>query len=138
MTPPALTAVRRELPALIEQISATLPADESRALAESLRAYVGKGAILEITSRPDETSAIDENMVRDWRTPLRLLLIVHPDSDVAADRAYDDWVHWIAGGGLLALRNTDHLYRRAVAGGKFRDLGTTGRLQILQRTAACG
>ncbi|MGW4244610.1 hypothetical protein [Nocardia sp. NPDC004722] len=133
-----LIVVRRELPALIEQMGETLPADEGRALNESLRAYVGKGAILEITSRSDESPVVDENDARDWRTPLRLLLIADLDSDATADRAYDDWVHWIAGGGLLALRNADHLFRRATASGKFRDLGATGSLHLLQRTAACG
>ncbi|GAB2526959.1 hypothetical protein [Nocardia heshunensis] len=137
MTSPALTAVRGELPALIEQMGETLTADEAQALREAIRAYVGQGTIIEITDRPASISGTDENP-ENWRTPLRLLLITAPDSGAAADHAYDDWVHWIAGGGLLVLRAADHLYRRATASGKFRDLGTTGSLRLLQRTAACG
>lgn len=146
MLPAALSATPRELPALIEQITATLPPDEAEALSEAARTYAGKGAILEITAGPGDTSDAYAAAVRDWRTPLRLLLITGadpgtldsgtPDSE-AADRAYDDWSHWVAGGGLLALRAADQLYRRAEATGKFRTLAAAGTLRILQRIAAC-
>ncbi|MFE3026608.1 hypothetical protein [Nocardia tengchongensis] len=140
MLPVALSAAPRELPELIEQFDRTLPSGEAEALSEAARTYAGKGAILEITTGPtDSADAYADayaDAVRAWRTPLRLLLITTPDA-AAADRAYDDWSHWVAGGGLLALRDAEDLYRRAAATGKFRTLATTGSLRILQRIAAC-
>ncbi|MEU1426003.1 hypothetical protein ABZ412_02880 [Nocardia sp. NPDC005746] len=136
MLPAALSATPRELPALIEQITATLPPDEAAALSEAARTYAGKGAILEITAGPGDAADAYAAAVREWRAPLRLLLITGSDS-AAAERAYDDWSHWVAGGGLLALRAADELYRRAEATGKFRTLAATGTLRILQRIAAC-
>ncbi|MEU1206266.1 hypothetical protein [Nocardia sp. NPDC005825] len=133
MLPAALSATPRELPALIEQIAATLPPDEARALSEAARTYASKGAILEITTAPAAADAYAA-AVREWRTPLRLLLIT---DSVTADRAYDDWSHWVAGGGLLALRAADELYRRVEATGKFRTLAAAGTLRVLQRIAAC-
>ncbi|MFD7844991.1 hypothetical protein ACFV4K_18900 [Nocardia sp. NPDC059764] len=134
MLPAALSATPRELPALIEQIAATLPPDEAAALSEAARTYASKGAILEITTAPGDAADAYATAVREWRTPLRLLLIT---DSAAADRAYDDWSHWVAGGGLLALRAADELYRRAEATGKFRTLAAAGTLRVLQRIAAC-
>ncbi|WP_067531642.1 class I SAM-dependent methyltransferase, partial [Nocardia crassostreae] len=85
---------------------------------------------------------------RHWRTPLRLLFIDGGHTEEAAQRDYDNWVHWIAGGGLLAIHDVFsdpadggqapfHIYRRALDSGKFRELSATGSLRILQRTAAC-
>lgn len=136
MLPVALSAAPRELPALIEQFDRTLPSGEAEALSEAARTYAGKGAILEITTGPANSADAYADAVRAWRTPLRLLLITTPDA-AAADRAYDDWSHWVAGGGLLALRDAEDLYRRAAATGKFRTLAATGSLRILQRIAAC-
>ncbi|MFJ4656335.1 hypothetical protein ACIP5Y_34150 [Nocardia sp. NPDC088792] len=116
---------------------AALSPDEARALEEAVRSYAGTGPALTITPglpAPDP---------RTWRTPLRLLTLAPPATEAEADRAYDDWVHWIAGGGLLALSGVSpgtpaqHLYRRALATGKFRDLPAPGALRILHRTAAC-
>lgn len=136
MVPVALSAASRELPALMVQFDRTLPSGEAAALSEAARTYAGKGAILEITTGPADSADAYADAVRAWRTPLRLLLISTPDT-AAADRAYDDWSHWVAGGGLLALRDAEDLYRRAVATGKFRTLAATGSLRILQRIAAC-
>ncbi|MFE4461195.1 hypothetical protein ACFROC_27905 [Nocardia tengchongensis] len=136
MLPVALSAAPRELPELIEQFDRTLPSGEAEALSEAARTYAGKGSILEITAGPADSADAYADAVRAWRTPLRLLLITTPDA-AAADRAYDDWSHWVAGGGLLALREAEDLYRRAAATGKFRTLATTGSLRILQRIAAC-
>ncbi|MEV6101012.1 hypothetical protein [Nocardia sp. NPDC051981] len=134
----ALQVSAREMPALIERIDRTWPVDEARALSEAAHAYVGKGVILEVAARADETAPGDyDSEVRGWRTPLRLLLIAEPGSDAAAELAYDDWAHWIAGGGLLVLREADALHRRVAAGGKFRELAAVGALRILQRIAAC-
>ncbi|MEC3913864.1 hypothetical protein [Nocardia sp. CDC160] len=126
MTSPMLTAVVRELPALPEQI------------ADAVRPYIGNGTILEVATTAESA---DPNSYREavaaWRTPLRLLLILDPDSESTATRAYADWGHWIAGGGLLALRNANDLHRRILLGGKYRDLATVGPVHILQRLAAC-
>ncbi|AYF73104.1 hypothetical protein D7D52_03605 [Nocardia yunnanensis] len=114
----------RELSALPEQI------------AEIARPYLGNGVIVELTTRHEspEPNRYRETL-RGWRTPIRLLLIDIPDS-AAADAAYDDWTHWIAGGGLLAVAGS-RLRERASATGKFRDLATAPGLAVLQRIAAC-
>ncbi|MFF2086236.1 class I SAM-dependent methyltransferase [Nocardia sp. NPDC058176] len=86
---------------------------------------------------------------RIWRTPLRMLFVDGGHTEEAAQRDYDNWVHWVAGGGLLAIhdvfpdpadggRAPFNIYRRALDSGKFRELSVTGSLRILQRTAACG
>ncbi|MTE12215.1 hypothetical protein [Nocardia aurantiaca] len=133
----ALSAIPRELPTLVDRIARTLSADEARAFSEAARSYANKGAILEIAAHSADESESYEHAVRTWRTPLRLLLILDPPSDSAAVDAYDDWVHWIAGGGLLALRGSDVLHRRAADSGKFRELTAVGALRVLQRIAAC-
>ncbi len=83
---------------------------------------------------------------RIWRTPLRMLFVDGGHAEEAAQRDYDNWVHWVAGGGLLAIRDPDpadgvrasfNIARRAIDSGKFRELSVTGSLRILQRTAAC-
>ncbi len=85
---------------------------------------------------------------RIWRTPVRLLFIDGGHTEEAAQRDYDNWAHWVAGGGLLAIHDVFpdpadggqapfHIYRRALDSGKFRELSVTGSLRILQRTAAC-
>ncbi|MEU6582641.1 hypothetical protein [Nocardia sp. NPDC046763] len=142
----ALQATAREMSALIERINATWPVDEACAFSDAARAYAGKGVILEVAAGADEAAPGNsdeaapgdyDSEVRGWRTPLRLLLIAEPGSDAAAELAYEDWAHWIAGGGLVALRDADALYRRVAAGGKFRELAAVGALRILQRIAAC-
>ncbi|MEU4321546.1 class I SAM-dependent methyltransferase [Nocardia fluminea] len=86
---------------------------------------------------------------RIWRTPLRMLFVDGGHTEEAAQRDYDNWVPWVAGGGLLAIhdvfpdpadggRAPFNIYRRALDSGKFRELSVTGSLRILQRTAACG
>ncbi|GAB0102024.1 hypothetical protein JMUB6875_09910 [Nocardia sp. JMUB6875] len=125
MASPSLVVTVRELSALPEQIE------------KSVRPYVGNGVVLEVGAGPDPADMNTYlDTVRTWRTPVRLLLITIPDG-AAADRAYDDWVHWIAGGGLLAIRDNPPLHGRAVASGKFRELPTPDDLRILQRVAAC-
>ncbi|MEU0542628.1 class I SAM-dependent methyltransferase [Nocardia sp. NPDC005978] len=87
-------------------------------------------------------------VARTWRTPLRLLFIDGGHTEEAAQRDYDNWAHWVAGGGLLAIHDVFpdpadggqapyNIYRRAMDSGKFRELSVTGSLRILQRTAAC-
>ncbi|MVU79552.1 hypothetical protein GPX89_20175 [Nocardia sp. ET3-3] len=125
MTTPVLSAAVRELPALGEQI------------AETARPYIGDGLVLEVATGLDTADSNGyRDMVRTWRSPVRLLLLSIPDAAAAGD-AYDDWVHWIAGGGLLAIADNEPLHTRALASGKFRDLGTVADLHLLQRIAAC-
>ncbi|MGV9413752.1 class I SAM-dependent methyltransferase [Nocardia sp. NPDC003693] len=87
-------------------------------------------------------------VARTWRTPVRLLFIDGGHTEEAAQRDYDNWAHWVAGGGLLAIHDVFpdpadggqapyNIYRRAMDSGKFRELSVTGSLRILQRTAAC-
>ncbi|MGS2811312.1 class I SAM-dependent methyltransferase [Nocardia sp. MW-W600-9] len=86
---------------------------------------------------------------RIWRTPLSMLFVDGGHTEEAAQRDYDNWVHWVAGGGLLAIHDVFPdpadggqapfgIYRRALDSGKFRELSVTGSLRILQRVAACG
>lgn len=42
---------------------------------------------------------------RIWRTPLRLLFIDGGHTEEAAQRDFDNWAHWVAGGGLLAIHD---------------------------------
>ncbi|MFI6870740.1 class I SAM-dependent methyltransferase [Nocardia sp. NPDC050406] len=83
-----------------------------------------------------------------WRTPLRMLFVDGGHTEEAAQRDFDNWAHWVAGGGLLAIHDVFpdpadggqapyHIYRRALDSGKFRELSVTGSLRILQRNAAC-
>ncbi|WP_067701077.1 class I SAM-dependent methyltransferase [Nocardia jejuensis] len=87
-------------------------------------------------------------VARSWRTPLRMLFIDGGHTEEAAQRDYDNWVHWIAGGGLLAIHDVfpdpadggqapHNIYRRALATEKFTELPAPGSLRLLQRTAAC-
>ncbi|WP_067718484.1 hypothetical protein [Nocardia yamanashiensis] len=122
-------------PPELSALPALSPA-ESAALLEAARAYATTGAILTAPATADPTS---------WRTPLRLLLLDGTLPGEAAQRDYDNWAHWIAGGGLLAIHgitpdgNTpaDQIYDRATVSGKYRELTAAGSLRILQRTAAC-
>ncbi|CAM3098261.1 class I SAM-dependent methyltransferase [Skermania piniformis] len=88
-------------------------------------------------------------VARWWRTPVQLLFIDGGHTEEAAQRDYDNWVHWVAGGGLLAIHDVFpdpadggqapfHIYRRAMDSGAFTELSVTGSLRILRRGAACG
>ncbi|QLY31331.1 hypothetical protein H0264_02915 [Nocardia huaxiensis] len=131
--------------------------EEAEALHAAARTYAGNGTILEIatptgnsitslTAAAQETGATVITRGHDsgsegWRTPLRMLVITATPSEQAARSAYDNWVHWLAGGGLLAIHDNSPegttLYRRALATGKFTELPAPGTLRLLQRTAAC-
>ncbi|UFS94874.1 class I SAM-dependent methyltransferase [Nocardia huaxiensis] len=131
--------------------------EEAEALHAAARTYAGTGTILELATATADSApslvaaaretgatliALDHNSGSEtWRTPLRMLVIHGAHSESAARSAYDNWVHWLAGGGLLAIHDVSSedaaLYRRALATGKFTEFATTGSLHILQRTAAC-
>lgn len=125
-----------ELSALAEQLPAAMPPAEIQALLEAAHTYAATGAILTNPSAADPTA---------WRTPLRLLLIDATRRGAAAQRDYDNWAHWVAGGGLLAIHGVtpagdtpaNRIHSRAVSSGKYRALPPIESLRILQRTAAC-
>lgn len=138
-----------------EGISMTRPATPEPSLYEAARTYAATGIILEIgTPDPALAAAARDTgatlltvtgpataVARTWRLPLRLLVLGDPD--LAAARAgYDDWVHWLAGGGLLVIpepaTGESENSSRARKSGKFRELEPIGDLRVFQRTAACG
>jgi predicted O-methyltransferase YrrM len=84
-----------------------------------------------------------------WRTPIRLLFIDGGHTEEAAQRDYDNWAHWVAAGGALAIHDVFpdpadggqapyHIYRKALDGGKFHEVSVTGSLRILERYTGCG
>ena len=90
-----------------------------------------------------------DTVARIWRTPLRLLFIDGGHTEEAAQRDFDNWAHWVAAGGALAIhdvfpdprdggRAPYNIYRKALDGGKFREVSCTGSLRILEREAGCG
>ena len=44
-------------------------------------------------------------VARMWRTPIRLLFIDGGHTEQAAQRDYDNWAHWVAAGGALAIHD---------------------------------
>ncbi len=81
-----------------------------------------------------------------WATPLGLLFVDggHGDDVVRADEAA--WIGHVRPGGLLAIhdvfpdpadggRPPYELYRRCLASGAWSDVGATGSLRVLRRTA---
>ncbi|WP_280274836.1 class I SAM-dependent methyltransferase [Nocardia wallacei] len=88
-------------------------------------------------------------VARMWRSPIRLLFIDGGHTEEAAQRDYDNWAHWVAAGGALAIHDVFpdprdggqapyHIYRKALESGKFREVSVTGSLRILERSAGCG
>lgn len=103
-----------------------------------------------------DAAGLDEHVVavvgrspvvaRGWRTPLRLLFIDGGHTEEAAQRDFDNWARWVEVGGALVIHDVFpnpadggqapyHIYRRAVDGGQFREVGVTGSMRILERTA---
>jgi predicted O-methyltransferase YrrM len=85
-------------------------------------------------------------VARGWRTPLRLLFIDGGHTEEAAQRDFDGWARWVEPGGALIIHdvfpNPDeggqapfHIYQRALATGAFREVGATGSMRALERTA---
>ncbi|BBZ09450.1 hypothetical protein MDOR_36190 [Mycolicibacterium doricum] len=85
-------------------------------------------------------------VARGWRSPLRLLFIDGGHTEEAAQRDFDGWAKWVEPGGALIIHdvfpNPDeggqapfHIYQRALATGAFREVGATGSMRVLERTA---
>lgn len=81
-----------------------------------------------------------------WATPLALLFIDGGHGAAAAHADYEGWAPHLAPGGVLAIhdvfvdpadggRPPYEIYLRALEGGGFSEIGCTGSLRILRRTA---
>ncbi len=86
-------------------------------------------------------------MSRLWQHPLGLLFIDGGHTDAAATTDYEGWAPRITMGGALAIHDVFpdpadggqppyRIYRRALASGSFKEVGITGSLRVLERTAA--
>jgi MMP 1-O-methyltransferase len=103
-----------------------------------------------------DAAALDDHLVaivgkspvvaRGWRTPLRLLFIDGGHTEEAAQRDFDGWARWVAPGGALVIHDVFpdpadggqapfHIYRRALDSGAFTEVGVTGSMRLLERTA---
>lgn len=81
-----------------------------------------------------------------WRTPIDLLFIDGGHTDAAAGDDFELWAPWVAVGGALVIHDVFpdpadggqapyRVYRRAIAGGEFRETAVTGSLRVLERVA---
>ena len=103
-----------------------------------------------------DAAGLDDNVVavvgksvvvaRSWRTPLQFLFIDGGHTEEAAQRDFDGWARWVTAGGALVIHdvfpNPDeggqapfHVYQRALATNDFREVGATGTLRVLERSA---
>jgi predicted O-methyltransferase YrrM len=85
-------------------------------------------------------------VARGWQTPVQFLFIDGGHTEEAAQRDYDGWVKWVVVGGCLVIHDVFpnpedggqapfHVYQRALNSGQFREVGATGSMRILERTA---
>ncbi|EHB53414.1 secreted protein [Mycolicibacterium rhodesiae JS60] len=85
-------------------------------------------------------------VARGWRTPLQLLFIDGGHSEAAAQQDLEGWAKWVDAGGALVIhdvfpdprdggRPPYNIYCRAVESGHFTEVGCTGSLRVLERTA---
>lgn len=85
-------------------------------------------------------------VARGWRTPLRLLFIDGGHTEEAAQRDFEGWARWVDVGGALIIHDVFpdpadggqapyHIYRRALDTGAFQEVGATGSMRVLERTA---
>ncbi|MCM6772690.1 class I SAM-dependent methyltransferase [Nocardia sp. CDC159] len=88
-------------------------------------------------------------VARIWRAPIQLLFIDGGHTEEAAQRDYDSWAHWVAGGGALVIhdvfpdprdggRAPYQIYRKALDSHNFREVSSTGSLRVLERRTGCG
>ncbi|MFR9731226.1 class I SAM-dependent methyltransferase [Saccharopolyspora sp. MS10] len=81
-----------------------------------------------------------------WRTPLRFAFIDGGHTDEAASTDYEGWAPWVEPGGALVIHDVfpdpadggqapHRIYRRALETGQFHEVGATGSLRVLRRTA---
>lgn len=79
-----------------------------------------------------------------WRTPLSVLFIDGSHTKEAANADYEGWAPWVLPGGALLIhdvfpnpedggRPPYHIYRRALDSERFREVGVTRSLRVLER-----
>jgi predicted O-methyltransferase YrrM len=89
---------------------------------------------------------LSAEVARLWQQPLGMLFIDGGHTDAAATTDYEGWAPAIALGGALAIHDVFpdpadggqppyRIYLRALASGAFKEVGMTGSLRILERTA---
>ncbi|TDO11964.1 methyltransferase family protein [Mycobacterium sp. BK086] len=85
-------------------------------------------------------------VARGWRTPLQVLFIDGGHSETAAQQDLEGWARWVAPGSALIIhdvfpdpkdggRPPYNIYCRALESGHFTEVGCTGSLRVLERTA---
>jgi MMP 1-O-methyltransferase len=85
-------------------------------------------------------------VARHWRTPLSMLFVDGGHGEDPAHADYTCWAPWVMTDGLLAIhdvfpdpadggRPPYDVYRRALDGGAFREVGVTGSLRVLRRVS---
>ncbi|MDP7701747.1 MULTISPECIES: class I SAM-dependent methyltransferase [unclassified Mycobacterium] len=85
-------------------------------------------------------------VARGWAAPLQFLFIDGGHTEAAAARDYEGWAKWVVVGGGLVIhdvfpdpndggRAPYQIYCRALASGQFKEVGATGSLRVLERTA---
>jgi predicted O-methyltransferase YrrM len=81
-----------------------------------------------------------------WGTRLGLVFIDGGHSEAAAQADYEGWTPWLSIGGLLAIHDVFpdpsrggqapfHVFRRALASGRFCEVFAVGSLRVLEKTA---
>ena len=84
-----------------------------------------------------------------WSTPLGMVFIDGGHTEEAARTDFESWTPHLLPGGLLVIHDVFpdpadggqapyHVYRAALASGRFTELPGTGSLRVLRRTAAGG
>jgi len=79
-----------------------------------------------------------------WGTRLGLVFIDGGHSDAAAQGDYEGWGRFVCPGGLLAIHDVFdsraqggqapyHVFRRALASGRFHEVEAVGSLRVLER-----
>jgi MMP 1-O-methyltransferase len=85
-------------------------------------------------------------VAQGWRSPLRFLFIDGGHTEAAAARDFHGWAKWVVTGGGLVIhdvfpdpndggRAPYQIYCRAIESGHFKEVGATGSLRVLERTA---
>jgi predicted O-methyltransferase YrrM len=87
-----------------------------------------------------------ELLAAAWHGPLAMVFLDGSHTDESAQRDYECWAGKISAGGVLAIHDVFpdpadggqapyRVYRRALESGEFDEIGVTGSLRVLRRTA---
>lgn len=85
-------------------------------------------------------------VARWWRHPIDVLFIDGGHTDEAARNDLHGWAPWVRTGGALVIHDVFpdpadggqapyRIYREALDGGEFTEVGVTGSLRVLERTS---